>query len=101
MEERESLRDKVLADRATNIYYCTFEGVHSVNIHQFTEQPLEGMLYDINRDEATILANLDDPKWLNDYALTRLLKYYYNKCKELEERLDNYVKDNESDSFLV
>lgn len=33
-----------------------------------------------------ILTIIDGLKWINDFALTKLLEYYYNKCKELENR---------------
>lgn len=86
MDEKE-LRDKILEEyKNGKICYRTIEGVFSAKIEDFVKQPLEGMLYDLNRDRATILSFLDDPKWTNDLALTALLEYYYNRCKELESK---------------
>lgn len=86
MDEKE-LRDKILEEYQNGkICYRTIEGVLSAKIEDFVKQPLEGMLYDLNRDRATILSFLDDPKWTNDLALTALLEYYYNRCKELESK---------------
>ena len=82
----ESIRDKVLAEwDKGNLVYADIEGLKSIKFEDFIKQPLEGMLYDINRNTATILTFLDDPKWVNDFALTKLLEYYYNKCKKYEE----------------
>lgn len=84
----ENLKEKILEEmQQGRICYRTIEGVFSATLESFTQQPLEGMLYDLNRDRATILAFLDDPKWTNDLALTRLLEYYYNRCQELEKKL--------------
>lgn len=82
----ESIRNKVLTEwDKGNLVYADIEGLKSIKLEEFVKQPLEGMLYDINRNAATILTFLDDPKWVNDFALTKLLEYYYNKCKEYED----------------
>lgn len=87
-EIRKSFRDKVLEDwDKGNLVYADIEGLKCVKFEEFIKQPLDGMLYDINRDAATISIFLDDPKWVNDFALTKLLEYYYNKCKEQEKIL--------------
>ena len=83
----ESIRDKVLAEwDKGNLVYADIEGLKSIKFKNFIKQPLDGMLYDINRNTATILTFLDDHKWVNDFALTKLLEYYYKKCKEYEDR---------------
>lgn len=85
-KESESIKDMVLAEwEKGNLVYADIEGLKSIKLEEFVKQPLDGMLYDINRDTATILTFLDDPKWVNDFALTKLLEYYYNKCKEYED----------------
>ena len=84
-EIRKSVCDWVLAEwDKGNLVYADIEGLKSIKLEEFIKQPLEGMLYDINRDAATILTFIEDPKWVNDFALTKLLEYYYNKCKEYE-----------------
>ena len=87
-EIRKNICDLVLAEwDKGNLVYADIEGLKSIKLEEFIKQPLEGMLYDINRETATILTFLDDPKWVNDFALTKLLEYYYNKCKEQEKIL--------------
>ena len=87
-EIRKSVCDWVLSEwDKGNLVYADIEGLKSIKLEEFVKQPLDGMLYDINRNTATILTFLDDPKWVNDFALTKLLEYYYNKCKEQEKTL--------------
>lgn len=84
----EDIKKKVLEEYDKgNICYRTIEGIMTMPKKDFVKQPLEGMLYDINRDKATILSFLDDSKWVNDLALTELLRYYYELSKEFERRL--------------
>jgi len=95
MEQKgiETIRDKVLAEwNKGNLVYADIEGLKSIKLEEFVKQPLEGMLYDINRDTATILTFIEEPKWVNDFALTKLLEYYYNKCKEQEKILSTSDK---------
>ena len=89
----ESIRDKVLSEwDKGNLVYADFEGLKSIKFEEFIKQPLEGMLYDINRCLPVIMTYIDDPKWVNDFALTKLLEYYYNKCKEQEKILSTSNK---------
>ena len=82
----ESIRDKVLAEwDKGNLVYADVDGLKSIKFDDFIKQPLEGMLYDINRCLPVIVTYIEDPKWVNDFALTKLLEYYYNKCKEYGE----------------
>lgn len=81
----ESIRDKVLSEwDKGNLVYADIEGLKSIKFEDFIKQPLEGMLYDINRCLPVILTYIDNPKWVNDFALVKLLEYYYNKSKEQE-----------------
>ena len=82
----ESIRDKVLSEwDKGNLVYADVDGLKSIKFEEFVKQPLEGMLYDVNRCLPVVLTYIDDPKWVNDFALTKLLEYYYNKCKEYED----------------
>ena len=85
MEAKEELKKLILdAWKDGYIVFASIDGLRKQKLEDFTQQPLDSMLYDINRDAATISTFLDDPKWVNDFALTKLLEYYYNKCKEYE-----------------
>ena len=66
-----------------NIVCSTCTGLMVYNLDEIIKQGIDGLLYDINRDEATILTMQGD-KWVNDYALTKVLRRMSKKIKELE-----------------
>lgn len=92
LEHNSNLLKVVEDNRKQNrISFILFDGdVVSQDINKFTEQSLEGQLYDINRSEKMIKSFKDSDwskytqRWLNDLALVQLLEFYYNKCKSLE-----------------
>lgn len=92
LEHNSNLLKVVENNRKQNrISFILFDGdVVSQDINKFTEQSLEGQLYDINRSEEMIKSFKDSDwskytqRWLNDLALVQLLEFYYNKCKSLE-----------------
>jgi hypothetical protein len=43
----------------------------------------------LNRDEATILTFIDDPKWINDFAAAKVIRALKDKIDELENELKN------------
>lgn len=93
METKEDLKNMILdAWKDGYVVFASIEGLYRQKLEEFTKQPLDGMLYDINRDTATILTLIENHKWVNDFALTKLLEYYYNKCKEQEKILNTSNK---------
>lgn len=81
MEKEEKLRKLILENaQKGNVTVLTCEGLMTAKLEDIVKQPLEGLLYDINRDRVTITTFLEDPKWINDFALTQILEYFYNKC---------------------
>ena len=82
------IKDKILEEyRKGNVCFMTIEGINTEPVECFVQQPLSGILYDLNRDAATITAFLEDPKWVNDLALTKLLEYYYGENRKLRKIL--------------
>lgn len=68
-----------------NIVFINEEGFFQSPIEEFVKQPLEGMLYDLNRNEAVIRADANEDKgwrWVHDLSLIKLLEYYYNKANQ-------------------
>lgn len=49
-------------------------GLRIVPLDEFVEQPAEGILYDLNRPEEVALTFLDDPKWVNDFAVALVIR---------------------------
>lgn len=86
--DREELKNLIMDELDKGyIVYDTIEGLHKQKIEDFVKQPIEGQLYDINRDMATCLAFIDEPMGVNNFASNVLIRYYYDRCKELEEKL--------------
>lgn len=57
------------------------EGLMSMDLDEFIKQPVDGILYDLNRLEETSLTFIDDPKWVNDFAVALVIR----KLKEMLE----------------
>jgi len=88
---KEELREIVLDEmRKGWIVYRTIEGLHKQKIEDFVRQPIEGQLYDINRDMATCLAFIEEPFGVNNFASMVLLRYYNDKCNKLEQKIWKY-----------
>ena len=83
-----SIKDKILKEyKKGNIVVAGIDGLQGMPIKEFIKQPVEGMLYDLNRDEATVLTLIDNPKWVNDYAVSKVIVALKKRIKELEEQL--------------
>lgn len=78
----EKIRDVILkcADEG-KVVFNTLEGLMYAPIDEFIKQPTDGLLYDLNRDRATVLTFIDDPKWINDFAVSLVI----TRLKELLE----------------
>ena len=70
------LKDKILAERAAgNIVFWGAPGeLMTAKLDDFIKQPVDGMLYDLNRLEEVTLTFLDDPKWVNDFAVALVIR---------------------------
>ena len=79
MEKNNELLDEILSLQADDkIAFMTIEGLRYGPIVDFVKQPLEGQLYDVNRDRATLYAMANENKnkrWVNDLALVYLYEY--------------------------
>ena len=89
METNNEILDKVLALQADNkVAFMNIDGLKYSPIDEFINQPLEGQLYDVNRDRATLytMANENTNKrWINDLALVYMYEYA-NKTIEEQRR---------------
>lgn len=80
------MKEEILNEYAKgNIVVATVDGLLTAPLKDFINQPVDGMLYDLNRDEATILTFIDDPKWINDYALTQVVRELKKQLAEKEK----------------
>lgn len=81
---KEELQDLVLKRKAEGkIVLAVDDGsLRSVDLEEFIKQPIDGILYDLNRLPEVVLTFIDDPKWVNDYAVYLVI----TKLKELWEQ---------------
>lgn len=85
MNDKVSFKDLVLQkEKEGKVVVMTWDGPAEVDLDEFIKQPTEGLLYDLNRDRATVLTFIDQEpaKWVNDYAaglVIAKLKEYYDK----------------------
>ena len=84
----EKIKEKILKEYENgNIVIVTQEGLRGVKLSDIIKQPADGLLYDLNRDEATILTFIDNPKWINDFAACKVIRALKNRIDELEKIL--------------
>lgn len=77
-----------------NIVYNTPFGLYSAELDTFLSQSAKSMLYDLNRDFGTILTQIDDIKWVNDYALSKVVIELKKRLDEAEEKLKEKMENN-------
>jgi len=71
-----------------NIVLATPFGLQGTILEHFIKQPVDGMLYDLNRCEAVVLTFIPDQKWVNDYAVCKVIRALKSKIDELEKPND-------------
>lgn len=77
------------SEKQGKIVISTLAGPLVVSLEDFCKQDAKGILYDLNRDEATtmLLADNDDyPRWVNDIATARVIKYLKLKLEQYENK---------------
>ena len=80
--ELKEIKEQVLEQyKNGNIVVAGFEGLEVYSLKEFMDQPVDGMLYDLNRNEAVVLTFINDPKWVNDFAVCKVIR-------ELKRQLD-------------
>lgn len=84
-EERLKLLEDVV--KKGGIFFMTCDGIRSMKMEDFISQHADGILYDLNRDEATTITLAKkgklDVRWVNDLAVAYVIKAL--KCE-----LDKY-----------
>lgn len=69
------------ARKEGKVVILTSDGFRTIPLEELVEQPIEGLLYDLNRSEEVILNFMDDPKWINDFACVQVIRYLKNKLE--------------------
>lgn len=91
----ENIKKLVLEEEEKgNIVYNTPFGLYSAELNTFLSQSAKSMLYDLNRDFGTILTQIGDVKWVNDYALSKVVIELKKRLAETEEKLKEKMENN-------
>lgn len=86
--ENNDIKKLVLEEeKKGNIVYNTPFGLYIAELDTFLSQSTESILYDLNRDFGTILGQIGDVKWVNDYALSKVVIELKKRLAEAEEKL--------------
>ena len=94
MEENKidkQLEDIRVKEKNGEIIFLTEEGASVAKIENIIKQPIDGLLYDLNRDYATLATMAKSSKsmrWVNDMALVNVLKYVLNENNKLKNDLE-------------
>ena len=86
--------DKIEEERKKgNVCFLTYEGLMSMPLSNFIQQPAEGILYDLNRLSEVVAGWIEgDIKWVNDYAVGMTIKYLKEQNEILEKQLEIAIK---------
>ena len=101
MEENKidkQLEDIRVKEKNGEIIFLTEEGASVAKIEDIIKQPIDGLLYDLNRDYATLATMAKSSKsmrWVNDMALVNVLKYVLNENNKLKNDLEIANKELE------
>ena len=84
----ENIKEMILEQyQKGNVVIASFEGLTTTKLEDFIKQPADGILYDLNRIESVVLTFLPDPKWVNDYAVAKVIRALKDRITELEDRI--------------
>ncbi|MFA5154252.1 MAG: hypothetical protein WC554_17005 [Clostridia bacterium] len=91
--KKAQMKEMILSEyKKGNIVVSSFEGLQVIELSEFIKQPAEGILYDLNRNESVVLTFIDDPKWINDFAVAKTIQALKKCIDELERA--NYLASN-------
>lgn len=85
----EELKKIILTFREEGkVVYCLpFNQLSVRSVAELCDQPADGILYDLNRDDMSILtfAGEDNPYWVNNMATATVIRYLRGRVEELEK----------------
>lgn len=92
---REELMEWILEKRREGeVVVMGLNGPMHMPVKDFVNQPADGILYDLNRLEEVISTWLEDPKWVNDFAVAMTIR-------ELKTRADRVTGLEDENTALL
>jgi 3-deoxy-D-manno-octulosonate 8-phosphate phosphatase KdsC-like HAD superfamily phosphatase len=94
-EKEKSIKEIVLEQAKNNrVVFTTIEGFMSADVEEFITQPVDGILYDLNRLPEVVLTYIDDIKWVNDFAVQLVIKKLYKVMQEKNTENEQLEEDH-------
>lgn len=88
MSEKKKYSELVLEERKKgNVVFIAIDEVMSAPVKDFVAQPVDGLLWDLNRDEVTALTFMDQEgmiHWVNNFAVALVIKELKSQLTQLE-----------------
>jgi len=79
MEKKDIIEAQRKAFDEGCVLFNTCEGVVKMKLKDIVNQPTDGLLYDLNRDEATVTTIFDEQKLMNELATINVLKFLHGQ----------------------
>lgn len=84
----ENIKDTILREyEKGNIVFWGIDILQVANLEEFIKQPIEGILYDLNRMEEVVLTFIKDRKWVDDYAVAKVIRLLKKQNDELKKEI--------------
>jgi hypothetical protein len=104
-QQKEDLRKIQEQENKGNIFFAGIE-IMSSSLDEFIKQPVEGILYDLNRDKVTTisLADTNDNmrlRWINDYAVAVVIEKLKSETDKYRKALEDINERHWEDNFPV
>ncbi len=94
MSEKKKYSELVLEERKKgNVVFLALEEVMSAPVKDIVAQPVDGLLWDLNRDEATALTFMDREgmiHWVNNFAVALVIRELKSQVGQLNTELELY-----------
>jgi len=79
MEKKDIIEAQRKAFDEGCVLFNTCEGVVKMKLKDIVNQPTDGLLYELNRDEATVTTIFDEQKLMNELATINVLKFLHGQ----------------------
>lgn len=94
----EQIKDKILQEyEKGNVVIASIDTLLVTNLKDFVKQPVDGLLYDLNRNESVVLTFIKDPKWINDFAVCKVIRELKAQNKKLEQTISEMQQHKATD----
>ena len=81
MEKKDIIEAQRKAFDEGCVLFNTCEGVVKMKLKDIVNQPTDGLLYELNRDEATVTTIFDEQKLMNELATINVLKFLHGQYR--------------------